>query len=345
MHFSTRGVSLKDAVGDHCHGMSRCHGMPRSAIAMTMLSVLLILCGCSDRVDRSGLADDLEQMMEAQHGVDDAFVDYGQQSFGVADIKVNLNIEDDSSPDVGINAAVVLIDELDRSFPETTKSFTVHQDDASFESLRHVDGNEMADLWPKVLELRSEVDGGSVGLSKDDSPAFHALKIKDTDDDAADDLAAVRTFVGGDDGDVDLALELRPEDESIWEITYPFSADAEEDLVEGLDSSGIRPLQVSVSDGNIGKLSVLQDEEPDAEGKLSGVIDKVGASTKQPWEFSWNDDGLGTPSAQPNFEGTVSVGGCTYQSEAPEETAPAQELSADAIDVRDALREKYDTCG
>lgn len=308
---------------------------------MSVVALLIGTCalaGCGP--DLSGRADDIASTLKTQPGVADVSVQYANDMVGGTRLGLSVVLDDDAPDDAATNvAATTLAETGGHAFDRYSKKLEITQGDLTLEA-EHSFLSASMKLWPGLKDLRSEVHGGPVHWKSEGvDPAV--LNVFEVDDDPSEVLSATRDALH----ETNAELVIRGKDQPIWKVNIPFPEDVQEKLVTGLHDADAEVSSLTADERQVVRLSVVQDDTADAARSLERIIDEVEPSTTQPWELHWLEPDADSTGTTLNFWGQVSVGGCDYRSDAPEETAPAQELSTHAIAVRDYLRAKYDTCG
>ncbi|MEE2031979.1 hypothetical protein [Rhodococcus chondri] len=273
-------------------------------------AVLMLLSACA-QPHRSKDAEDLESAVAAMSGVEDVDVLYTNDFSLGSDLDVDIAVEEARIAEIVAVAAV--LERRGTLDPESLGDETR----ALRAVLREIPGTEVA--WSY-----REGEGHSLGFGR--APAGAALMAVRSHIDAHDLTVTV--------GEFDAAPR--------WTVTMPLGISAEKEIHETVEQLPLPARALVVEDGHVSMATVVVENEGEAETDLAAVIAAFTPTEEHPLMLEWQGTQNGRDDER-RFAGRVHIAGCAYPAILGE-SEPERFYAAEAMELRDRLRARYDTC-
>lgn len=291
---------------------------------------LLLVAGCA-RPDLGEQIADLERRLRDLPGVTDIDVYYSNDMTQGYRFDVDLDVRDASPPQIVTIADTFHsftggdFDRYDRSVTFVLDRGVTVEQQGPFDP-----GSATADI-ADIDVLAQEIPGARIHWSH---PALRIDEVSVTDA-----LDAARTTLS----DRSPTITVLPGDGTIWTVTMPLTPPRQAAIRDAVDSVGIPVSAVEVTDGRATGLTVRPTPGAAAEDELRAVIDAFDAGIDRPLMVTWTDERRAGNRDGDKFAGRIHVGGCDYPDDLGERD-PERFFTSDALDLRDRLRDEFDTC-
>lgn len=308
-----------------------------SIAAATLLGLSLGLGACSP--DRSDQVDELERAVEAMPGVEDVLTTYSNDFTAGKNLSIDVTMSEQAAEDEISDVVAAVAEQMGDDFDDYQRETEISLPDGRRLVLGdRPDAEEVARQLPRLRELRGVVSGGF--LTWHQPPDGHSgweLELSEVPDDPLSVLDAVRTVLE----DEPMRVAVTGAEGPQWTVDFPFSADAQEAIVTALTDSAAEVETVAITDDQVAALRIESEDDPQAADRLTATIDTVNETSSGDWMLTWS---ASSDEGDRKFAGSVHVGGCDYDTNTVGEKEPERYYTPSAIDLRDQLRERFDTC-
>ncbi|WP_460699944.1 hypothetical protein [Nocardia thraciensis] len=323
--------------------------MLRVGIAAAIAIAAAALGACTGAPDRKSEAQELEREVRALPGVTSAYVNYSNDITQGVTTSVSVDMHAATIDQIEAVAAWVAdshrqhFDEYKRSASFSVGGGTVeHRTDKPdrhvFVTPALVGGDARA-----IREIRSALPPPTTTESRIDWTRTD-LGTELTLHDAADDsvLSAVRSVIG--DQPVPVRVFPAVRTDIAWKVDFPFSADDDSRVRDILSRSPLPVRSVDVTSGRIARMKVATANSAEAHARLVSLIDTATPDPEHPMLLEWEQPRPSNTNSEPKFQGSVHIGGCTYNTKSAGERDPEKYYTPEAITLQRQLRDRYDTC-
>lgn len=302
--------------------------------AVTAVAVAALAVSACGKPDRSAEADRLEQVVAALPAVEYVDVRYSGDVTAGHLLRVDIRIAAADLDDVG-HIAQVVEDEKVGTFDEFDQRTTFAVGNAVLDRGGRLDPAAVEDDLDVLHRIGTELPEATVrwrsGFASDPR---ELVEVRSADVGTASSL--LRDLLPP---HVDSFTIVEPEG-AVWTIHPPLSGERERRIVAATAESPLRVLALTVGEGVATEMRVEVGDPATLEADLVEVIGLFGAGTERPLLLVWEQPGSGD---ERGFGGSVHVGGCEYPSTLGE-TDPERFYSGEALDMRERLRARYDSC-
>lgn len=305
-------------------------------VAVTLAMLLVVLSGCLGGPDLSGRADDIGGVLSAMPGVEDVETSY-QNGFdaGVSigfDVTMAATATDSQAGDVAARLDSEIGDEFDRY----DQKLRLLRSGQVIEVEDQTHGDVITQKIPRMLALASSLSADELNWNEASkgSKFENDLEIRDPQANPYDTLDAVRAQFGSE----DVQLRMNQVTGADWNVTYPFSQQAQDEMESEFVPLLDKMTQINIDHDDVTLFYAVVPDGSNLVGRLRGIIELIDSTTTEPWDFHWALGQASTNQFDSSTGGIVNVGGCEYgEGEGGRQT---QEAAA----AQDQLRDIYDTC-
>lgn len=295
------------------------------------------LSGCLGGPDLSGRADDIGGVLSAMPGVEDVETNYQNGFDSGVSIGYVVTLAATATDSQAGDVAARLDDEINDEFDRYDQKLKLLRSGQVIEVKDQTHGDVISQMTPRLLSLASSLPAAELNW-KEASKASkfeNDLEIRDPQANPYDTLDAVRAQFGSE----DLLLSMRESGGARWNVEFPFSQQAQDEMESEFVPLLPKIQQITIDHDQVLLFDMSVPDGPNLVGRLRGIIELIDSTTTEPWSFRWSKAQDPTnPTDAFSLSGSVEVGGCDVDSDSD------ADKTAETEAAQDQLRDIYGKC-